>query len=681
MNGRHLGLSVPNASLRHRGSRWLLALLTGISFTIGFWIFYRTVSVAGLNLAEYALLPLFSILFTWIAFSFWTATFGLVVTLWGNSREPKARTEHAADKPLSRTAVLMPVHNEAPSSVFAGVRAMIQSLTETGNGDKFDFFVLSDTTDPDIWLEEERAWARCATEPAGPRLFYRRRPHNSSRKAGNIADFCNRWGSQYAYMVVLDADSLMEGQTLVEMVRRMDADPKMGILQVPPTPVNRMSFFARLQQFAARIYGPIYIQGFVSWAQFDSNYWGHNAIIRVEPFIKHCGLPTLPGKAPLGGEILSHDFVEAALMARAGWKVCLAEDLGGSYEECPTTLIDFAKRDERWCQGNMQHIRLVFSEGFRPLSRVHMAMGAMSYLASPLWLLFMILSALAMLIDGDTVTAEEQWVRGGAVIFSLTMALLLLPKVWGLIALQKQPERIEDHGGWRNVVTSVALETAISTLIAPLMMVFHTRFVLTTLLLGKKVQWTAQNRGEGTTDLAAAFRIYWPHTLLGVGTAWVVWAAAPQLLLWFSPIIAGLVLSIPLSMLLGDVRLGQRLATNGLLLIPEERQVPAILQSQKEALEAWTRSASDLDRGRLFEAVLTDPSFHLLHRNLVRATDANVTANPDELRPILEKIKRDGPQAATRQDRLTLLSDADALRDLHVSLRSTVRYDYSAIST
>ncbi|HWL08638.1 MAG TPA: glucans biosynthesis glucosyltransferase MdoH, partial [Planctomicrobium sp.] len=440
---------------RYRMVRWMLLALTVVSTLAVLGLFVNLLSVDGINWAEYLLLPIFTLLFSWIAFSFWTATWGLWLVLFGrNPQEESDSSESPQEpRPLSSTAVLMPIYNESPTSVFSGVEAMLQSVQATGKAGTFDFFILSDTTDPDIWLEEERAWARLVAESGPrPRVFYRRRPRNQSRKAGNIADFCCRWGSQYEYMIVLDADSVMEGETLVEMVRRMDADPKLGILQVPPAPVNRLSLFARLQQFASRLYSDILIQGFCSWAQFDSNYWGHNAIIRVEPFTQHCGLPVLPGKAPLGGEILSHDFVEAALMARAGWKVRLAHDLGGSYEECPTTLLDFAKRDQRWCQGNMQHIRLIFSEGFRPISRLHLTMGAMAYVSAPLWLTFMLLSAVAMWLDGDRPPGNPVWMIDASIIFGITMLLLLLPKFFSVIALIKQPKRLQEFGGWDNVV-------------------------------------------------------------------------------------------------------------------------------------------------------------------------------------------------------------------------------------
>ncbi|WP_437205314.1 glucans biosynthesis glucosyltransferase MdoH [Planctomicrobium sp. SH664] len=673
--------SVSN-SRSHHVSRWLLGLLTLVSTLGAVRLFYGVVAIGGVNVAEWGLLPLFGLLFAWIAFSFWTATLGMMLLLFrGHKPATRASDAEGPHGPMTPTAILMPIYNESPASVFAGVQAMLRSLVATGQSEGFDIFVLSDTTDPDIWLEEERTWARLVAEHGvHPRVFYRRRPRNMARKAGNIADFCTRWGSQYAYMIVLDADSVMEGATLVEMVRRMDANPRLGILQVPPTPVNRLSLFARLQQFASRLYGPIFIEGFASWAHFDSNYWGHNAIIRVEPFTEHCGLPVLPGKAPLGGEILSHDFVEAALMARAGWQVAMAHDLGGSYEECPTTLLDFAKRDQRWCQGNMQHIRLIFSEGFRPISRLHLAMGAMSYLSSPLWLLFMLLSTLGLMIDGPSMAESPSWLLGAGSIFAITMSLLMLPKLWSVIALLKQPARLKEFGGWDNVVGSVALEAIISVLVSPIMMFFHTRFVVAT-LLGEKVHWSAQNRGEEDISLGEALVVYGPHMIAGLTIALLIGLFSANLLFWFLPVVTGLVLAVPLAMTLGSVRLGQRTAQHGLLLIPEEITCPEILHLQKEAVWIHQRECEQFDRSKLFGSVLTDPSFHALHRNILQATDSQIPAPREELREIFDLISREGPTAVPRDARRMLLSDAQALRDLHVQIRSRLRLGRSALSS
>lgn len=654
-----------------RGARTILFILTVVSTTIGVWFFIRTIAAGGLNFVEALLVPIFGLLFGWIAFSFWTATLGLIETL-ARPQEGLAGNERLPDDapPLPQTAILMPIYNESPTSVFAGVRAMMKSLGQTGRANAFEIYILSDTTNPDVWLEEERAWARLVAErhPAC-QVFYRRRPKNSSRKAGNIADFCRRWGSHYKYMVVLDADSVMAGNTVVEMVRRMEADPRLGILQAPPTPVNRVSLFARLQQFASRLYGPIFIQGFASWARFDGNYWGHNAIIRVEPFTSCCSLPVLPGAAPLGGEILSHDFVEAALMARAGWKVALAQDLGGSYEECPTTLLDYAKRDQRWCQGNMQHIRLVFSENFRPISRLHLGMGVFSYLSSPLWLAFMILSALAMGVDAIFGTDSSHWGGSALAIFAVTMTMLLLPKFYSLIALARDKSLVEAFGGWGRAIGSVLLEILVSVAVAPLMMLFHTQFVVAT-FLGRKVSWNAQNRDESGSTLADAVAVYWPHTLLGLALAAAVYFFAPATLIWFSPLIVGLALSIPLSLALDSAWVGRRLAKLGLLLIPEETATPELLLDQRKALETERAAAERIERSELFDAALEDPVFHALHVSILHATESHRSLDPKELALIEQAFKEQGSAGLTVERRRALLCDADALRELHIWTRS-----------
>jgi membrane glycosyltransferase len=306
------------------------------------------------------------------------------------------------DRTPPKTALVMPIYHEDPERVFAGLRAIYQSLLDTGRVEEFEVFVLSDSRQPDVWLEEEVHWYRmCCDFNAHGRVFYRNRERNIARKSGNLEEFCHRWGGRYRYMIVLDADSLMCGSTLTRMVDLMEAHPPVALIQSPPLPVNHKSLFARILQFGSSLYGDIFTAGASFWQLADSNYWGHNAIIRIKPFVEHCGLPKLPGKEPFGGEILSHDFVEAALLRKAGWEVWLAYDLKGSYEELPPTLIDYAKRDRRWCQGNMQHVRMVFARGFGGLSRLHFLMGIMSYLSSPLWFLFLL------------VTGFEAYVRAG----------------------------------------------------------------------------------------------------------------------------------------------------------------------------------------------------------------------------------------------------------------------------
>lgn len=657
--------------------RLALAIATLTSTGLATWLYCQVIAEDGFGWFDGVLAGLFGILFMWVSFSFWAATFGFLVVL---------RRPNVGDEPLSPTspgelvptAIVMPIYNEDPLKVFANLHAVAQSLEKTGCAAAFSVFVLSDTTDPDVWLEEERAWARLAVElPTELRVFYRHRTQNSGRKAGNIADFCRRWGGLYQYMIVLDADSVMEGSTMVEMVRRMQADPEIGILQAPPRPVQRHSFFARTVQFAAYVYGPVFLEGFALWSQCDGNYWGHNAIIRIRPFMEHCDLPILPGDGPLGGEILSHDFVEAALMRRAGYKVCLAHDLDGSYEECPTNLLDYAQRDQRWCQGNMQHLRLVCAEGLHPTSRLHFGMGAMAYLASSLWLLFLLLTFLGALVIGGAGTAES--IPGGALLFSVSMAMLLLPKLWGVIALGRRAHR-GAREVWKRAWASMVVETFSSMLVAPIMMLLHTQFVAAT-FLGKKVTWNAQNRDDGGLTLGDAISVHYGHTLCGVGGAVLAWLWAPGLLPWLSPVLLGLALAIPLCMLLGSVRFGEFLARRRLLLVPEEVAPTGVLQLQQTALaRAQAARSGLLDQTEPFILVLRDPTFYLLHVGMLRATDAGRPISAEQRTRIGDLVRAAAMQQISAQDRRAVLSDSATLQCLHLLMRSHHRQRPSAFA-
>ena len=631
---------------------------------------------------------LFVLLFVWITIGFWTATLGFLQCIRKYDPHAVVRvTNHTAPAlgPLPRTAILMPIYNEDPQRVFAGVAAIEESLRQTGKGDRFDFFILSDTTDPDTWLEEELAWAQLREQVAGKggsALFYRRRQRNLHRKSGNIADFCKRWGAHYTYMIVLDADSIMAGPTLVEMVRRMEVDNTIGILQAPPIPVNRGSLFARLQQFAASVYGEIFTTGFAVWAGVDGNYWGHNAIIRVEPFTHYCGLPDLPGQAPLGGEILSHDFVEAALMRRAGFKVQLAHDLAGSYEECPTNLIDFAKRDQRWCQGNLQHLRLVFAYGFHPLSRVHLGMGAMSYLSSPLWLLFMVLGGVAAITStavpstaasptspafdpAAASTAQQvfhfmdQW--QALLLFGGTMLLLLLPKAYSFFLLLLTPQRLATHGGEGRAALSVFVETAISVVTAPILMAFHSVFVITA-LSGHSVKWTAQRRDATHISLHEAFDAHGGQTIAGIAVAAVTWVWAPDLFWWLSPVFVGLIFSIPISVLLSSNALGDRARRWGLFLIPEETQTPRVLTRLHDHLAFRQAQRDRKPRLDAFSRIVIDPALSALHLELLSATGFEPTKAREKDRQV---ALHGGPRYLKKRQKMALLTDPHSMRWLH----------------
>ena len=397
-----------------------------------------------------SILILFGILFCWVSAGFWTALMGFLELLTGHDKY-RISGKSAGDEPIpeqARTALVMPICNEDVTRVFAGLRATYESVAATGDLDRFDFFILSDSNDPDICVAEQQAWLDVCRETEGfGRIFYRRRRRRVKRKSGNLDDFCRRWGGDYKYMVVLDADSVMSGECLTSLVRLMEATPDAGIIQTAPRASGMDTLYARMQQFATRVYGPLFTAGLHFWQLGESHYWGHNAIIRMKPFIEHCALAPLPGKGAFAGAILSHDFVEAALMRRAGWGVWIAYDLPGSYEELPPNLLDELKRDRRWCHGNLMNFRLFLVKGMHPVHRAVFLTGVMSYLSAPLWFFFLLLSTALLAVNTlmepqyfmeprQLYPLWPQWHPEKAVaLFSTTIVLLFLPKLLSIILI------------------------------------------------------------------------------------------------------------------------------------------------------------------------------------------------------------------------------------------------------
>ncbi|MEO6993280.1 MAG: glucans biosynthesis glucosyltransferase MdoH, partial [Lacunisphaera sp.] len=407
----------------------------------------------------------------------------------------------------ARTAIVMPICNEEVGRVIEGLRVMYESVLQTGKLPDCDFFLLSDSNDPNRWIAEEAAWL-ALTQRLGAqgRIFYRKRRGGINKKAGNLADFCRRWGSLYRYMVVLDADSIMAGDAIVHLAQLMERNRNVGIIQGVPLLVNGETLLARLQQFASRLYGTISAAGLNYWQLGEANYWGHNAIIRLAPFIQHCSLPELPGEGPFGGRIMSHDYVEAALMRRAGWQVWLATGMEGNYEECPGNVIEFAQRDRRWLQGNLQHARLIGAKGFHVVNRVHFILGILAYLASPLWLVFLIVSAViayrhglvgALVVPKPSFAAYAQWsYHTQAICLALfTFGMLFLPKLIALLDLRRRPAEVAAFGGWPDLLGGVFLETLVFTLLAPVLMLFHTKFIILT-VCRQRITWGTQRRGR-----------------------------------------------------------------------------------------------------------------------------------------------------------------------------------------
>ncbi len=642
---------------------------------------------SGWSVSRAILLVLFIILFFLISLGCMTGLYGFMLLTFGTrQRLSQLKDYHHQEITGVSTAIIFPIYNEDVMRAYAGLRATFESLKRTGQLEHFDFFILSDSTDADKWVEEERCWYDLIRDlDALGKIYYRRRLNNEGRKSGNVQDFLNAWGRRYRYFLVCDADSIMRGETLVDLVKMMEVHPGVGLIQTVPALVNAETLFGRMQQFANRLYAPVFIAGLNYWALDVGNYWGHNAIIRTEPFMQFCDLPQLPGRRPLGGQILSHDFVEAALLVRENWEVWFAYDLEGSYEETPQGMIENAQRDRRWCQGNLQHGLVMFAKGLRGVSRIHLISGILGYLAGPLWLAFLLtfnwihwyhkFTGLSFL---PPVRAHVIHLSGRAhalLIFIICMVVIMLPKFVALIDLARNPQRRRAFGGLARASAGVVAETIFSTLHAPLQMLWHTRFVLTN-LLGIGVGWSPQKRiADGTTWWYAIQR-HWGHTLIGVGWGIFMWWLGRELFWWFTPVLAGMVLSIPLSVFTSRRHLGARARALGIFLTPEEIAPPPeliSLRAQTKINELTEDGTPGLPHPGIAEAVL-DPYVNAIHVSLLREKQLNpayaeqfaqLGVGSEKVQILGEKLLANGPDKLSDADQLLVLADQRVMVWLH----------------
>ncbi|MBA2351917.1 MAG: glucans biosynthesis glucosyltransferase MdoH, partial [Burkholderiales bacterium] len=616
-------------------------------------------------------LILFAILVCWISAGFWTAIMGFLLLLFGRDRHSISRSV-SGDEPIAeagRTAIVMPICNEDVNSVFAGLRATYESVRRTGELRHFDFFLLSDSADPDIRVAEVNAWLElCRGVDGFGCVFYRRRQHRIKRKSGNIADFCRRWGANYRYMIVLDADSVMTGACITRLVQLAEANPNAGIIQTAPHAAGRETLYARLQQFATRVYGPLFTAGLHFWQLGESHYWGHNAIIRVAPFMQHCALGRLPGRGSLSGEILSHDFVEAALMRRAGWAVWIAYDLPGSYEEMPPNLVDELKRDRRWCQGNLMNFRLFLAQELHAAHRVVFVTGVMAYLSAPLWFLFLLLStallAIHTLVEPEYFSAPNQlfplwpeWHPERALaLFIATAVLLFLPKLLSVVLIWVK-EGARRRGEGLRLLFSMLIELFFSALLAPIRMLFHTQFVVAA-LLGWRLQWKSPPRGDNETGWGEAVRRHGLHTLFGAVWAGCVYWLNPSFLWWLAPIVGALILSIPLSVYTSRVSLGRWTRRAGFFLIPEEWRPPVELEATREYI---ARSPAPPN----FIAAVVEPVSNALAcaSGVARLKQSGRLRN-ERFRLVQDALVND-PASLSAPQKIALLNDPFALSQLH----------------
>jgi membrane glycosyltransferase len=577
--------------------RALFAALVLATMAAATWAFAALLGRDGLDGFDMALVALFLISLPWYAIGLWNAAVGLAVL--GLARDPVAAVVPAARRlangPLrSRTAVVMPVHNETPERVFRHFEAVARSLEATGHGDAFELFLLSDTRQPEIALEEERlfaVWKRRAPHPE--RLHYRRRRENTRYKTGNLWDFLETHGGRFDYMLILDADSLMSGGAILRAVRIADANPEIGILQTLVVGLPSRSAFARIFQFGMRHGLRAYTAGAAWWQGDCGSFWGHNALVRIAPFMAHCRLPTLPGKPPFGGDILSHDQVEAVMMRRAGWQVRVVPEEDGSFEENPPALPEFLQRDLRWCQGNWQYLRLLRLPGLHLMGRVQLLLAILMYITGPAWVLASLVAVLAALTTGRLpvvsypVMAPLPTGGGDALGWGFLAFMLVLPlaaKLAGVAQVLADRALRRANGGGLGVLRSFAVEHALSLILAPAMAVAETVMLLK-MALGRKIAWDAQLRDAHGVPLRAALGLLWPQLLLGLLYLAAAVAAMPQAWPWAVIFALPLVAAAPVTTLTARADLGLWLARRGICAVPEEIAPPAIVVEAGHAFD------------------------------------------------------------------------------------------------
>ncbi len=580
-------LSVPtglqaNSELARR--RITLAVLNVLTWIAMLGVAAYVLSAGGWTVVDIIMFVCFAFGTPWTVVGFWNSVVGLwLLHFHKDPMGAVAPYAAAGDLPTPitiKTAVFMTLRNEDPARAIRRLRIVKDSIDATGEGATFSYFVLSDTNRADVALAEEAAIAAWkASDPDAARITYRRRTDNTGFKAGNVRDFCERWGTDYELMLPLDADSVMSGPAIVRLVRMMQAHPRIGILQSLVVGMPSSSAFARIFQFGMRHGMRSYTMGQAWWVGDCGPFWGHNAVVRIKPFIEDCHLPLLPGKPPLGGHVLSHDQVEATLMRRAGYEVRVLPVENGSWEENPPTMLDFAQRDVRWCQGNMQYIKLLDLPGLYAMSRFQLIWAVLMFIGIPAWTLMIALLPLAAW-EGQSIAGYP--VGTAIFLYILFFTMYLMPKIAGLIDAVLTKGGVARYGGPLRFAVSTVLELVFSFLQGAVSTIRTTIFMIG-LAFGKSVVWGGQSRDAYGISWATALRNLWPQTLFGVVVCGALWLISPALFWWSLPLTAGYIVAVPFAVLTASPALGRWFKRVGLAGIPEDFDPPPEIRAVQEA--------------------------------------------------------------------------------------------------
>ncbi|MCW7483179.1 glucans biosynthesis glucosyltransferase MdoH [Leptospira kanakyensis] len=629
----------------------------------GFSLFIDIISFRGIEITEYYQFITLIFLLPMLAYGATTSLFGFLLTLKKNG-DPLLKTKRIPIGELDLqsiasipVAVVMPVYEENEISIFSRIKVISESADQIHKLPKLDYFILSDTRTPEKWIKEEAAYTElCDSKNNYHNFHYRRRKSNLNGKSGNIADFCRRWGKKYKYMLILDADSLVSGELILQLIANMENNPKAGIIQSSTRIFKSTTLFQKLTEFSSYLFSPFFLKGATFWQINSSGYWGHNAILRVKPFMEHCALPHLPEYGGLGGKILSHDTVEAALMRKAGYEVLCAYELEGSYEENPPNIIDVLKRDQRWCQGNLQHFWFLFGKKIPFINRIHILNGILSYLNSPIWMCYIFLSLWNYLEDNKYLNYSmlpEEYEFFKSQIYDplyikllyLSLVLLFLPRILSFLSLpvlqifKKFP--------------AFLLETLFSILIAPIYMIYHSIFVFS-ILFNKRITWGPQNRdADSGYSLSYIFSSFFGVTILGFASAYISYAHSTMVFVLTLPIWLGWILSIPLVVFTGK----EQKWFNKFLDPSFWKPNTTLIRNLEKELISHKNSYLE---GREFFFALIHPIFRSTHKQL-QGNKKYQSKLPKSTEENLKILLEEGPKALEKKSILQILSNRELL--------------------
>ncbi len=651
----------------------VMNLISGYG-TILLWDYF---SIREMSFFKWSVYFIFLLLFTNLSYGTTVSIFGFWKLITGGDSY-RITKNILSNNQLSLekipVAVVMPIYGEEVDSVFSRIETMFNSISLEKEKSNFDFYILSDTQNIERWVKEETAFFELAKRlNAFGKIFYRKRKMNLNKKSGNIADFCRRWGKKYKYMIILDADSLLTGKCMVQLTQLMEENPSTGIIQTSPEIILAKTFFQRLMQFSNSVHSIIFSVGANFWQLNSSPFWGHNAIIRLKPFMDNCGLPALPKFGAVGGRILSHDTIEAALIRKAGYSVWFAYDLIGSYEESPPNPIDSLKRDQRWCQGNLQHFWFLFAKELKFTSRIHILLGMFSYLSSLLWFIFLVCIILVYLQDLQfyrLALGPEKWKIFWEYIYSgkalklqiFSLGILFLPRVLTLVYTLIKADYKKYSQNVFSFLLSYFLEFAFSIIHAPILMYMHSKFILLT-LIGFKIEWKSQNR---SADFSPGFKesisTFYVLSLFGILVGVYFYFQISGLFYWMLPIWGSWVLS-PIITYLVSFKDEQ-----GEIFLQE-----TTLNTNTEVISLGTKiqsSQGQMANNKNFEVdplflISVDPYYNALHCYLQKTSwhlpEKRIKYGED----LMEKLLLNGPKDLSAKELRIILYSSVFMKTLH----------------